>query len=111
MLLKNYTYIRIIIIFYITTAVSVLTGARVSTRVAGQLLGEAFGVSMKTAGRLKKRKRDDGAGAGSCEPSVADIRGMRVSELRAELSKRGLPTGGRKQELARRLEVAVTGAA
>ena len=77
----------------------------------GQLLGEVLSMNMKAAGRLNKRKRDDGAGAGagSGEPSVADIRGMRLAELKAELSKRGLSTAGRKRELARRLEDAVTG--
>ena len=35
---------------------------------------------------------------------MADIRGMRLAELKAELSKRGLSTEGRKRELARRLE-------
>ena len=78
----------------------------------GQLLGEVLSMNMKAAGRLnKKRKRGAGAGAGagSGEPSVADIRGMRLAELKAELSKRGLSTAGRKRELARRLEDAVTG--
>ena len=40
---------------------------------------------------------------------MADIRGMRLAELKAELSRRGLSTAGRKRELARRLEDAVTG--
>ena len=40
---------------------------------------------------------------------MADIRGMRLAELKAELSKRGLSTAGRKRALARRLEDAVTG--
>ena len=34
---------------------------------------------------------------------------MGLGELKAELSKRGLSTDGRKRELARRLEDAVTG--
>ena len=71
----------------------------------GQLLGEVLAVHTESS--TNKRKRDDGAGAGaggSGEPSVADIRGMRLAELKAELSKRGLSTAGRKRELARRLE-------
>ena len=39
---------------------------------------------------------------------MAEIRGMRLAELRDELHKRGLPTLGRKRQLARALEDAVT---
>ena len=76
-----------------------------------ELLEAATGVA---AARGKKRAREEeeeeeeggGEGGGGLTPQA--VRGMKVGQLRAELSKRGLDVDGVRQVLMQRLEAAVS---
>ena len=73
-----------------------------------ELLEAATGVA---AARGKKRAREEeeeeggGEGGGGLTPQA--VRGMKVGQLRAELSKRGLAVDGVRQVLMQRLETAI----
>ena len=74
-----------------------------------ELLEAATGVA---AARGKKRAREEeeeeggGEGGGGLTPQA--VRGMKVGQLRAELSKRGLDVDGVRQVLMQRLETAIS---
>ena len=74
-----------------------------------ELLEAATGVA---AARGKKRAREEeeeeggGEGGGGLTPQA--VRGMKVGQLRAELSKRGLDTDGVRQVLMQRLETSLS---
>ena len=71
-----------------------------------ELLEAATGV---TAARGKKRAREEeegGGEGGGLTPQA--VRGMKVGQLRAELSKRGLDVDGVRQVLIQRLETSLS---
>ena len=74
-----------------------------------ELMEAATGVA---AARGKKRAREEeeeeggGEGGGGLTPQA--VRGMKVGQLRAELSKRGLAVDGVRQVLMQRLETAIS---
>ena len=72
------------------------------------LMAELFEVLSGVAdARCKKRAReDDAVEAGGLTPQV--VRGLKVGQLRAELSKRNLAVDGVRQVLMRRLEEAIS---
>ena len=90
------------------------TGGYEKLREQPDLLMELMGVvgGLPDASRGKKRAREEeaegsgGEGGGGLTPQA--VRGMKVGQLRAELSKRGLDVAGVRQVLMQRLETAVS---
>ena len=73
------------------------------------LMAELFEVLSGVAdarGKKRAREEDDAVEAGGLTPEV--VRGMKVGQLRAELSKRQLAVDGVRQVLMQRLEEAIS---
>ncbi|CAM4697546.1 unnamed protein product [Lepidochelys kempii] len=79
--------------------------------------GRACAVVLRGGGRVRRRRSNGagGRGAGSvgvfrslpCPPLAMDVKRLKVTELRAELGRRGLDSRGLKVELAQRLQEAL----
>jgi len=72
-----------------------------------ELMGVVAGLPETGRGKKRAREEEEGGGEGGGLTPQA-VRGMKVGQLRAELSKRGLGVDGVRQVLMQRLETAIS---